>query len=55
MSHDNLEDLLWEAERLGIRKEVLKKASKIKNNTNKTSRDVYDDAFYSVKKKLDKK
>lgn len=55
MSHDNLEDLLWEAERLGIRKEVLKKASKIKQKTNKPSRDVYDDAFYSVKKKLDKK
>lgn len=55
MSHDNLEDLLWEAERLGIRKEVLKKAAKIKSKTNKPSRDLYDDAFDSVKKKLDKK
>lgn len=55
MAHDNLEDLLWEAERLGIRKEVLKKASKIKQKSNKHSRDIYDDAFDKVKKKLDKK
>lgn len=55
MAHDNLEDLLWEAERLGVRKEVLKKASKIKQKTNKPSRDIYDDAFDKVKKKLNKK
>jgi len=56
MAHDSLEDLLWEAERLGVRKEVLKKASKIKQKkSNKHTRDLYDEAFDKVKKKLDKK
>jgi len=55
MAHDSLEDLLWEAERLGVREEVLKKASKIKQKKNKQPRDLYDEAFDKVKKKLDKK
>jgi len=55
VAHDNLEDLLWEAERLGIREEVLKKASKIKQKHKKPTSDLYDDAFDKVKKKLDKK
>jgi len=55
MAHDSLEDLLWEAERLGVREEVLKKASKIKQKKNKHTSDLYDEAFDKVKKKLDKK
>lgn len=55
MAHDNLEDLMMEAERLGIREDVFEKVSKMKNKKNKPSRDLYDDAFDKVKKKLDKK
>ena len=55
MAHDNLEDLLMEAERLGIREEVFEKAAKMKSKKNKPPRDIYDDAFEKVKKKLDKK
>ena len=55
MAHDNLEDLMMEAERLGIREEVFEKVSKMKSKKNKPPRDLYDDAFDKVKKKLDKK
>ena len=55
MAHDNLEDLMMEAERLGIREKVFEKVSKMKSKKNKPPRDLYDDAFDKVKKKLDKK
>lgn len=55
MAHDNIEDLMMEAERLGIRDDVFEKVSKMKRKKNKPSRDLYDDAFDKVKKKLDKK
>lgn len=55
MAHDNLEDLLWEAERLGIRDDVFEKVSKMKSKKKKPSRELYDEAFDKVKKKLDKK
>ena len=55
MAHDNIEDLMMEAERLGIREDVIEKVSKMKSKKNKPSRDLYDDAFDKVKKKIDKK
>lgn len=55
MGHDNIEDLMMEAERLGIRDEVYQKVTKMKSKKNKPSSDVYDEAFDKVKKKLDKK
>lgn len=55
MAHDNIEDLMMEAERLGIREDVYEKVSKMKSKKNKPARDLYDDAFEKVKKKLDKK
>ena len=55
MAHDNIEDLMMEAERLGIREDVYEKVSKMKKKSKKHSSDLYDDAFYKVKKKLDKK
>lgn len=54
MAHDNLEDLMMEAERLGIREDVLKKVMKMKRKKNRPSRELYDDAFDKVKKRLDK-
>lgn len=54
MGHDNIEDLMMEAERLGIRDEVFEKVSKMKRKKSKSD-DIYDDAFSKVKKKLDKK
>ena len=55
MGHDNIEDLMMEAERLGIRDEVYQKVTKMKSKKNSNSRELYDDAFNKVKKKLDKK
>lgn len=55
MSHDNLEDILMEAEELGIRAEVLKKVSEIKSKKKVRSDEAYDHALAKVKKKLDKK
>ena len=56
MAHDSLEDLMMEAERLGIREDVFEKVGKMKKKSkNKPTSDIYDDAFSKVKKKLDKK
>lgn len=55
MGHDNIEDLMMEAERLGIRDEVYQKVTKMKSKRNSNSSDLYDEAFDKVKKKLDKK
>ena len=55
MAHDNIEDLMMEAERLGIREDVFEKVGKMKKKSKKNSSDLYDDAFTKVKKKLDKK
>lgn len=55
MAHDNLEDLMMEAERLGIREEVFEKVAKMKSKKKRPPREIYDDAFEKVKKKLDKK
>ena len=55
MAHDNIEDLMMEAERLGIREDVFEKVSKMKKRSKKPSSELYDDAFTKVKKKLDKK
>lgn len=55
MGHDNIEDLMMEAERLGIRDEVYQKVTKMKSKRNSNSRELYDEAFDKVKKKLDKK
>ena len=55
MGHDNIEDLMMEAERLGIRDEVFQKVSKMKSKKKSNPSDLYDEAFDKVKKKLDKK
>ena len=55
MAHDNLEDILMEAEELGVRPEVLKKAAKIKDKKKMKPSELYDEALHKVKKKLDKK
>lgn len=55
MAHDNLEDILMEAEELGVRPEVLKKAAKIKAKKKLKPSEAYDHALDKVKKKLDKK
>ena len=44
-----LEDLLFEAEKLGVRREVLDKVGEIKKNKpNKKINDVYDRAYAEV-------
>jgi 3-methyladenine DNA glycosylase AlkD len=55
MAHDNIEDLMMEAERLGIREDVFEKVGKMKKKSKKHPSDLYDEAFTKVKKKLDKK
>ena len=56
MGHDSLEDLMMEAERLGIRDEVYRKVSKMKRKgVNKHTSDIYDEAFEKAKKKNKRK
>ena len=56
MGHDSLEDLMMEAERLGIRDEVYQKVSKMKRKGNKKpTSDVYEEAFDKVNKKKNKR
>lgn len=55
MGHDNIEDLMMEAERLGIRDEVYQRVSKMKSKKKGKPSELYDEAFDKVKKKLDKK
>lgn len=56
MGHDSLEDLLMEAERLGIRDDVHQKVAKMKRKGNsKVPRDIYEEAFDKVNKKKKRK
>ena len=56
MGHDSLEDLMMEAERLGIRDEVYQKVSKMKRKgSNKHTSDVFEEAFDKVNKKNKRK
>lgn len=56
MGHDSIEDLLMEAERLGIRDDVHQKVAKMKRKgSNKVPRDIYEEAFDKVHKKKKRK
>ena len=56
MGHDSLEDLMMEAERLGIRDEVYQKVTKMKRKGSKGKpSDIYEEAFDKVNKKNSKR
>jgi hypothetical protein len=55
MGHDSIEEILLEAERLGIREAVLKRVSKMELKRHSDLKEEYDKAFSSIKKKISKK
>lgn len=55
MGFDSIEEILLEAERLGIREAVLKRVSKMEPKNHSNLSEEYHKAFSSIKKKINKK